>query len=243
MIEHIIKHSPNSNEVKIRMVKLIPINDKRYILNGKMWKKFKSKRKKTKLDQNSKNFSKLSYLLERSVRHWTKSSNNRVLYWEEYDDEGKIVGSKVGGKKSNWKRQYMEIDFVTEIEKNNIIIGEFKTQLLNIQGHRNKLAQQFERRKNLLNCVPDLKFEFVGITAMVEKSEGYYQKDGGFVPLVLHEFKEEFFENDKFLDNTTKDFQIKKIKISAKDLFEYGIKNNIIEDKELLNEVYQWIEK
>ena len=243
MIEHKIKHSPSCDEVKIRMVKLIPIDDKRYILNGRMWKRFKSKRKKTELDQDAKNYSKLSYILEKAVRHWTKSSDKRVLYWEEYDEEGKIVGSKVGGKKSNWKRQYMEIDFITEIEENNIIVGEFKTQLLNSQGHRSKLAQQFERRKNLLSCVPNLKFEFVGITAMVEQSEGYTQKDGSFVPLVLQEFKEDFFENDSIIDRETKKFEIKKIKLSAKDLIDYGIKNNIIEDKELLEDVYRWIEE
>jgi hypothetical protein len=158
------------------------------------------------------------------------------------DIEDKIVGFKCG-QSGKWKRQYMEIDFITELEENNIIVGEFKTQLLNSQGHRSKLAQQFERRMNLLSCVPDLKFEFLGITAMVEKSEGYTQKDGDFVPLVLQEFKEEFFETEKVVDKATKDFEISKIKLSAKDIFEYGIKNNVFEERELLEEVYKSIEK
>ena len=225
MQEYNIKYK--NSTVLIRKVKLVSIHDKKYLKYEKDWTSYKSRKypkDKKELDIDTKNCINISFSLENIIRKWVGSSDNRILCWEEFD--GCV-----------WRRQYTEMDFVTELGNNNIIVGEIKTQLINNQQYKNNMNNQFERRKSFLDCT-DLKYNFVGITALVDKSDGYLTKGNIFTPTTLHDFNDDFFKNEKIVESN-----ISKIKLSAEKLIDYGIRNNIIDNDDLLKDVYLWIDK
>jgi len=227
-MEHKILY--NKNEILVRNIKLIDIDDPIYVESEKHFRnkrlnikeRLRKKGIEPSTDYSLRNYEHLTILLEKIVNHWVKSSNKRILYWEEF-------------YKDKWDYRFMEIDFVIEKDE-TIFIGEVKTQLT--KGSKNNLSTQIRNRRNLLNCL-DTKFEYMGILVLVDNSV-YIDDNGEEKTPIVDKFQKNIFDTES-VEFCIDDFKILKSRIHVEDIFNYGIENNIVINHNLLNEVYEEI--
>jgi hypothetical protein len=210
-----VQYNYNSPPVKVRNVRLICSDDPDFIYHNKRASELRRQRRlSTTIPDNSlRSFEILSVLLEKSIFNWTNSSKQRIIQWEEY-------GYK------NWKIKYAEVDFITEKEKNIFLVGEVKTTLEINHHHQNRGFQQLLKIKNLLQCIPDIKYELFLIRIFLIKNSCYN----------ISEFESDLF-NTIIVEKQhpiVPDFSIKICHLFGDDVFNYGIKNEIIKDPNLM---------
>lgn len=194
----------------ISNIKFVDSKDEGFLRhNSSIISKYRKKRLSVVRNDYLRKYEQLSVLLEKTVFHWTKSTDKRIIKWSD-------------GKNEN---NYSETDFVIE-QGDKYIIGEVKSKLR--PKSKAKALGKILKRKSILDLVPDKEFEYFYVKICMSK----FKK--------TKEFKEDFFEieNEKF---PSCDF-IKMINLFVDDVFQYGIENGIIENKDFLKEVREEIE-
>jgi hypothetical protein len=209
-----IKFKCNSEFHRIRNVKLLQTSDPDYhIYKNKIIEYKRQKRPIDSVPNNSlRKFEKMSGLFEKCIFHWSKSSKQRILYWEEL-------------KYNKWKKMYSEIDFVLNDNKEKIIIGEVKTKL----SIKSNCPINLYKRYNLLKCIKGLDVQCYYVKIHLDKD------------IEIKDMSNVSFNDMKNIDIIQNDttLLIKSIEFSAKEVFDYGIKENIITDETFLDSVYE----
>ncbi len=227
--EFTIRYNWNTNLVQIRNIKLMDIEDPEYLDFRKSMilksKKLREERN-NETDDSLKSYIYLSLMVEKSLIHWLKSSTKRILYWEEL-----VYDFKSGRKK--WNRMYNEMDFVLMEDDNNIIIGEIKTKI-NVRSS-NKGNSQLEKRKNVLDCIPNLNVKTCLISVLMEQKPETIEKHPNQTK--VYEFKPNFSDVEKYEYSIkgNESFTITKTHFDIKDVVKYGLENGLINNERILD--------
>ncbi len=157
----------------------------------------------------------MGYLLELAIMGWVKNSG--ICLTE------KIITYEYGfGKRQN--KMFKELDYVLRIDK-KYFVGEVKVSSTT-KGNVSKACEQLSFSKELLSNIAD------SVTTQIIR-----------VDLNFKNATEPFDEfNDDFLKSTFRDYELNEQKfkllyLSARDVFNYGTKNKIIQSPEIFEPV------
>lgn len=216
MKEYNIKYSFNSILYKVRNVKLIYTNDPKFIEYTKNIVIKKRNLKKYDRDDSLRKYEKISSLFEKCIFHLAKSSEKRIIYWEEYNS-------------GYWNERYLELDIVIE-KDNKLIIGEVKTKYDILQESKLKLF----KRNSLLKCITNnIDYYYIRIILNKNLEKNLSNKNINEIDFFKIETEDYSYYNANIL--------IKKMTLKAEEVFLYGLINNIIYDDNFLNNVYdEW---
>lgn len=214
MKEYNIKYSFGSKIYTVRNVKLIYINDPKFIAHTKsIIKRRRDENPTSDRDDSLRQYENMSLIFEKCIFHWMKSSYKRVIFWEEYNN-------------GYWNERYLELDIVVE-NGDKLIVGEIKTKNSVLQ----KSSLKSFKRNSLLKCiVDDYDFYYIKIRLNKELEKRIPTKNINEIDFREIETKDCMSFN--------KDVLLKEITLKGEEVFYYGLKNNIIYNEKFLDMVY-----
>jgi hypothetical protein len=195
---------------RLKFVKLVSPEDPTYLEHQK--KKYKTEKQSDKVYNTPprKKYQVMAGLLESTIKEWVRRSgllNPNSIISLQYQNERNVL----------WK----ELDFVVN-QGNQLVIGEVKTSTGDDKVIKDACKQVDDSETLLKVNYKSMGKQIIWIDLNFRNTTE-----------VLDEFKEDYLSM-KFRNYTYDGNNYQYVHLSAKDVFDYGVKNNVILSPELM---------